>query len=147
MWISKALWSRSSNPDGFWKKRRLFRMTAHFYGRKRNCYSIGIRYCKRALAYSSKGRKLKKADIKELWEQRIQAGCAEFGASYEQLVKGLTRCHLALDRRTISNLAIWEPRSFKSLLRVSLAALQQEQLSGVNSIEPPSAGVITRGML
>lgn len=35
------------------------------------------------------------------------------GSSYEVLVRGIARCHIALDRKILANLAIWEPRTFK----------------------------------
>lgn len=81
-----ALFIRSRGPDAFWRKRRIFKLSAvngvpdkwnilhyylililfvmkHFTGRKRNCYSIAIRYVHRALAYAFKSRQLKKEDM------------------------------------------------------------------------------------
>jgi large subunit ribosomal protein L20 len=49
----------------------------------------------------------------QLWQQRISAGCRELGSSYEVLVRGMARCQIALDKKTLANLAIWEPRTFK----------------------------------
>jgi len=147
MWLTNVLFSRAPKPDNFWKRRRLFKLTSHYYGRKRNCYSIAIRYAHRALAYATKGRKLKKNDAKELWEQRIQAGAAEFGSSYEAVVRGIARCHIALDRKTLANLAIWEPRTFKSLTQIASAKLKQDPIKGLNDVGPSPTGVITRGML
>uniref|UniRef100_T1IES4 Uncharacterized protein n=1 Tax=Rhodnius prolixus TaxID=13249 RepID=T1IES4_RHOPR len=64
-----ALFVRSKGPDEFWRKRRIFKLAAHFIGRRRNCYSIAIRYVHRALAYATKGRKLKKEDMKNALTQ------------------------------------------------------------------------------
>ncbi|EFX80472.1 50S ribosomal protein L20-like [Daphnia pulex] len=147
MLITRVLCSRTPNADGFWKRRRVFKLTAHYYGRKRNCYSIAIRYLHRALVYVRKSRKLKKRDAVELWQQRISAGCRELGSSYEALVRGMARCQIALDRKTLANLAIWEPRTFKSLTHIAAAKLQREPIKGLNDFSPPPAGVITRGML
>nr|CAG4637466.1 EOG090X0H9C [Ceriodaphnia reticulata] len=147
MLITRVLCNRAPKADNFWKRRRVFKMSAHFHGRKRNCYSIAIKLVHRALAYATRGRKLKKKDIKELWEQRISAGCRELGSSYEALVSGMARCQIALDRRTLANLAIWEPRTFKSLTQIAAAKLRQDPVKGLNDIGPPPTGVITRGML
>lgn len=38
----------------------------HFIGRRRNCYSITVRNVHRALQYATKGRALKKADMKDV---------------------------------------------------------------------------------
>lgn len=78
-----ARFVRSRGPDEFWRKRRIFKLAAvsdliilihgnisakflllqHFQGRKRNCYSIAVRYVHRALAFATKGRRLKKEDM------------------------------------------------------------------------------------
>nr|CAH0107111.1 unnamed protein product [Daphnia galeata] len=114
MLITRVVCNRATKPDNFWKRRRVFKLTAHYYGRKRNCYSIAIKYLHRALAYVRKSRQLKKRDAIELWQQRISAGCRELGSSYEVLVRGMARCQIALDKKTLANLAIWEPRTFSS---------------------------------
>nr|CAG4651448.1 EOG090X0H9C [Simocephalus serrulatus] len=147
MLVTQVLCNRAPKPHGFWRKRRIFKMTAHFYGRKRNCYSIAIKHVHRALAYATKGRQLKKRDMKDLWIRRISAGCTELGSSYEALVRGMARCQIALDKRVLSDLAIWEPRTFKSLTQIAAAKLRQDPVKGLNDIGPPPAGVITRGML
>nr|CAG4638826.1 EOG090X0H9C [Cyclestheria hislopi] len=147
MWVTGILLSRIPSADKFWKRRRILRLTAHYYGRKRNCYSIAIKYCHRALVYATKSRELKKKDMKELWEQRIEAGSQELGSSYEALVRGMARCNIVLDRKTLANLAIWEPRTFKSLVQIASAKLRQNPPKGLDNLGPPPTGVITRGML
>ncbi|XP_057375990.1 large ribosomal subunit protein bL20-like [Daphnia carinata] len=147
MLITRALFNRAPKADNFWKRRRVFKLTAHYRGRKRNCYSIAIKHVHRALVYVKKGRQLKKKDAIELWQQRISAGCRELGSSYEALVRGMARCQIALDKKTLANLAIWEPRTFKSLTQIAAAKLRQEPIKGLNDISPPPPGVMTRGML
>nr|CAG4645226.1 EOG090X0H9C [Leptodora kindtii] len=147
MLVTNVLFNRTPKADIFWKRRRLFKLTAHYYGRKRNCYSIAIKLCHRALAFATKGRALKKKDARELWEQRIEAGCSELGSSYEVLVRGIARCHIALDRKILANLAIWEPRTFKSLTQIAHEKLRQDPPKGINDLGPAPKGIITRGML
>jgi len=51
--------------------------------------------------------------VLKLWKQRIKAGCEELGTSYEAVLSGLARCQINLDRKSLANLAIWEPKTFK----------------------------------
>ncbi|GFG34656.1 hypothetical protein Cfor_03070, partial [Coptotermes formosanus] len=108
-----ALFVRNKGPDEFWKKRRILKLSAHFYGRARNCYSIAVRAVHRALVFATKGRKLKKQDMAALWETRITAGCEEHNMTYPLFREGLARCNILLNRKTLADLAIWEPRTFK----------------------------------
>ncbi|KAF5307799.1 hypothetical protein FQR65_LT06671 [Abscondita terminalis] len=134
---------RTRGPDEFWRKRKIFRLAAHYIGRRRNCYSVTIKIVHRALVYATKGRKLRKTDIRDLRDTRIIAGCGEHNIEYPQFREGLMRCNVMLNRKSLADLAAWEPYSFKALTDIAKQKLQED---GLNVTDPPS-NVITRGML
>ncbi|XP_059058913.1 large ribosomal subunit protein bL20m-like isoform X2 [Achroia grisella] len=119
VFLSVINWVRSRGPDEYWRKRKIFRLSAHYIGRRRNCYSVAVRNVHRALVYATKARKLKKADMKALWETRITAACEQHNMTYFTLKEGLDRANIMLDRKTISDLASWEPRTFECLAAVA----------------------------
>ncbi|XP_076643079.1 mitochondrial ribosomal protein L20 [Halictus rubicundus] len=121
VFLTPLLFARSRGPDEFWRKRQIFKLAAHYIGRRRNCYSVAIRNVHRALLYSTYGRQLKKDDMKQLWETRIDAASNEHGISFKTLLEGMTRCNILLNRKSLAVLAVWEPRTFKSLLDVACA--------------------------
>lgn len=49
----------------------------------------------------------------QLWELRVTSGCEEHGMQYELFKHGLARCNILLNKRILSDLAAWEPRTFK----------------------------------
>lgn len=49
----------------------------------------------------------------QLWTARITAGAEEHGIPYPLFREGLTRSNIMLDRKTLADLAAWEPRTFK----------------------------------
>ena len=57
---------------------------------------------------------------------------------------GLRRCGILLDRKVLTDLAIWEPRTFKGLVKLSWAKAKQDGLNLIRNLEKPQ-GVITRG--
>ncbi|KAK8375723.1 hypothetical protein O3P69_008469 [Scylla paramamosain] len=63
---SPTLFARARGGDRFWKRRRVVSLSAHFYGRKRNCYTIAIKYVNRALRYNTLARRLRKSDVREV---------------------------------------------------------------------------------
>lgn len=126
-----ALFVRSKGPDEFWRKRRIFKLAAHFRGRKRNCYSIAVRYVHRALVYATKGRKLKKMDMAELWNKRVQAGCEQYGITLETFKETLSRNNILLNKKALADLAIWEPKSFESLVKLSRERAVVDSLPGL----------------
>jgi len=99
----------------------------------------------KALMKSSFARRLKKVNFKNMWEARIDAASTEHGVPREKFLEGLARCHIQLDRKVLSDLAVYEPRTFQSLVEISKAKLETE---GLSTAEIPKAkGIITRGML
>ncbi|KAI5632118.1 ribosomal protein l20 domain-containing protein [Phthorimaea operculella] len=119
VFLSVVNWVRSRGPDEFWRKRRVFRLAAHYIGRRRNCYSVAVRNVHRALVYATKARRLKKEDMKSLWETRITAACEQHNMTLFSLREGLDRANIMLDRKSLSDLASWEPKTFESLAAVA----------------------------
>lgn len=146
VFLSLNLLTRARGPDEFWRKRKIFKLAAHYIGRRRNCYSIAIRNVHRALAYCTRGRKLKKEDMKELREQRLEAATNEHGINFMILKEGLTRCNILLNRKSLADLAIWEPRSFKAITDVACARAKQDHLKATMNIQVPKS-VIVRGLI
>lgn len=119
-------------PDKFWRVQQILRCSWKFRGRKRNCYRIGYRYVHKALMYGTIGRQQKKKDMSGLWNTRLQAATAELGFNRYDLLEGLARCHIQLDRKVLTDMAIYEPRTFKSLTEI---ARQQMMADGVETYQ------------
>ncbi|CAH1644356.1 unnamed protein product [Spodoptera littoralis] len=126
VFLTIANWVRSRGPDEFWRKRRMFRLAAHYIGRRRNCYSVTVRNVHRALVYATKARKLKKQDMIDLWSTRITAACEQHNITPCTLKQGLDRANIMLDRKSLSDLACWEPRTFECLAAVAKQKLEYD---------------------
>ncbi|KOC68828.1 39S ribosomal protein L20, mitochondrial [Habropoda laboriosa] len=146
VFLTAQLFVRSRGPDEFWRKRQIFKLAAHYIGRKRNCYSIAIKNVHRALLKSTKGRQLKKEDMKELWETRLTAATIQHGINLKILLEGLTRCNILLNRKSLTALAIWEPRTFKCLSDIACA---KTKLGGVKQVanNPMPETVVVKGLI
>lgn len=79
------------------------------------------------MQYMYVGRKLKKRDMRQLWITRVNNAGREHGVTYTQLITGLVQSNVVLNRKLLSELAMHEPRSFKSL--AELAKQQHEKAS------------------
>jgi large subunit ribosomal protein L20 len=73
----------------------------------------------RGMQYAYIGRKLRKRDFRRLWIQRINAAARERGLSYSQLMGGLARAEVAIDRRTMADLAISDPAAFDEFVEIA----------------------------
>ncbi|GLV38764.1 mitochondrial ribosomal protein L20 [Carabus blaptoides fortunei] len=146
VFTSMVRFIRSRGPDEFWRKRKVFKLASHFIGRRRNCYSVAIRYVHRALVYATKGRKLKKEDMANLWETRLRAACNEHDIAYDTFKEGLSRSNILLNRKVLSDLAAWEPNTFKALTDIANERAKNDGLNGLKRETTVEPRVVTRGM-
>lgn len=146
VFLTLSYWIRNRGPDRYWKVQELLKHARHFRGRKNRCYKLAVRNVRRAFVYATKGRKLKKRNMRTLWISRIAAASREHGLKYPALIHNLIKSSVQLNRRVISDLAITEPRSFLSLAKLAKARRQEGFRAALgDGTEPP--GVFSRVVL
>ncbi|XP_038629318.1 39S ribosomal protein L20, mitochondrial [Scyliorhinus canicula] len=125
VFLSLSRWIRNRGPDRYWRRQEILQHARHFRGRKNRCYSLAVRAVRRAFLYSTKAKKLKKRNIRMLWISRIAAATREHGMKYPALISNLIKCQVELNRKVLADLAIYEPKTFKSL--AALAKRRREE--------------------
>jgi len=85
--------------------------------------------------------------IQDLFSQRILAAVEEHGFKFEYFMSSLTKCGLELNRKSLSDMALYEPRSFKSLVDLAKAKFKEEGDSEIQRNTKVPDGIVTRGML
>jgi large subunit ribosomal protein L20 len=112
-----------NTPARLRKKRRLRKEAKGYFGGRSKLHKVVKETVQRARAYAYRGRKLKKRDFRSLWIERINAAARAHGLRYSQLVHGLTKAGVTLDRRILSELAIHDPAAFEKIVGQAKAAL------------------------
>ena len=106
------------------KKRhaRLLKKTKGFWGQRKNVYRRASETLTRAMAFAYKGRKLKKRTMRGLFITRINAALhqlaeadATFSLSYSQFIHGLQEKQILLNRKMLSQLAIYDNDAFAKI--------------------------------
>ncbi|MGE0206727.1 MAG: 50S ribosomal protein L20 [Candidatus Babeliales bacterium] len=98
------------------RHRRLLKKTKGFWGQRKNVFRRAKETLLRAMAFAYTGRKLKKRDMRGLFINRISAACKEQGLSYSRFIAGLKSAGVLLNRKMLSQLAIYEPEAFNKLV-------------------------------
>ena len=70
----------------------------------------------KSLAYSYRDRRNKKRDLRGLWIMRINAAARQNGASYSQLMDGLKKANININRKMLADMAVGDPQGFKTLV-------------------------------
>lgn len=101
------------------RHKRLLKQTKGFWGQRKNVFRRAKETLLRAMAYAFKGRKLRKRDMRSLFISRISAAAKQRGLSYNVLIHGLKKANVDLNRKMLSQLAIYEPEAFSQIAKMA----------------------------
>lgn len=79
-------------------------------------YRLGKQGVIKALTYSYRDRRTKKRDLRSLWITRINNASRALGVSYSELIAGLKKNNIQIDRKVLSELAVHEPQAFAKIV-------------------------------
>ncbi len=77
----------------------------------------------RAAVNARIGRKLKKRDFRALWIIRLSAACGSRQIRYSQFINGCKKAGIELNRKMLSEIAIYDPAGFDNIVEKAKAAL------------------------
>ena len=77
-----------------------------------------------AWSHSYRHRRERKRVFRRLWILRINAAARSMGLTYSQLINGLTKANVEIDRKMLADTAVRDPQTF-----AKLASLAKEQLA------------------
>jgi large subunit ribosomal protein L20 len=104
------------------RHKKLLKQTKGFWGQRSNVFKRAKETLLRAMAFAFVGRKLKKRDTRALFITRIKAGATSNGLSYSRLIHGLKVAKVDLNRKMLSQLAIFEPKGFVKIVDMAKQA-------------------------
>ncbi|XP_061457618.1 large ribosomal subunit protein bL20m [Rhineura floridana] len=143
VFLTSSLWIRSRLTDRRWRKLEVLKHARHFRGRKNRCYSLAVRAVRRAFVYATKARYLKKRDLRTLWQTRIEAASLEHRVKYHVFISNLSKCQVELNRKVLADLAIYEPKTFKSLAALAKRRGEEGLLAAQGDGKEPE-GIFSR---
>lgn len=77
----------------------------------------------RALQYAYRDRRAKKREFRALWITRVNAAARENGLSYSQLIFGLKKSGVEVDRKMLADLAVNDADGFRALAEKARVAI------------------------
>jgi large subunit ribosomal protein L20 len=69
-----------------------------------------------ALDYSYRHRRERRSDFRRLWIARINAAARDKGLTYSQLIAGLKKSNVQIDRKMLAEMAIKDPEGFATVV-------------------------------
>jgi large subunit ribosomal protein L20 len=104
-------------------RKRMRRLTKGFRLSRHHLYRQAVVTLIRARVYAFRDRRVRKREFRRLWIVRINAACRMRGLRYGQLIAGLLNAGVALNRKSLANLAVHDPDTFTKIVELAKANL------------------------
>ncbi|HEY8303036.1 MAG TPA: 50S ribosomal protein L20 [Solirubrobacteraceae bacterium] len=95
------------------KRRATLELTKGFRGEAHSNYRRAKEALMKADAYAYRDRRNRKRDFRRLWITRINAAARQNGMSYSQLMHGLSKAGVELDRKVLADIAVRDADTFR----------------------------------
>src|SRR5262245_48737199 len=105
-------------------RKRTRKLTQGFRQSRHRLYRQSIVTLIRARRYAFRDRRVKKREFRRLWIARINAACRMRGVRYSELICGLQRAKVNLNRKTLADLAVNEPDTFTKIVELACSHLR-----------------------
>jgi large subunit ribosomal protein L20 len=94
-----------------------------YYNARRKVYRTAKQAVIKAGQYAYRDRRTKKREFRALWITRINAAARLYDISYSQLVNGLRKAGIEIDRKMLADIAVHDAPAFEAIATQAKAAL------------------------
>ncbi len=113
----------SSGPASHARHRKVIKKAKGYYGRRKNTFRVAKQAVDKAGEYQYRDRRNRKRMFRRLWIVRINAAARAHGLTYGQLIHGLDKAGVEVDRKMMADLAMNQPDAFDAIVAQAKAAL------------------------
>lgn len=94
-----------------------------FRGRRGNVFRVANEAVMKAEQYAYRDRRQRKRQFRSLWIARINAAARECGMTYSGFINGLKLAAIDIDRKVLSDIAVFDKDAFAKIADQAKAAL------------------------
>ena len=105
------------------RRNKVLKAAKGYWGAKSKHFKMAKQAVLKSGNYAFAGRKMKKRDFRRLWIARISAQAKACGMNYSTFMHGLKNAGIDLNRKMLSELAVYDKEAFAALAEKAKAAL------------------------
>jgi large subunit ribosomal protein L20 len=109
------------------RRKKILERASGYFLTKSKLYQAAQEAVERGLKFAYTGRKQKKRQFRSLWIVRISAAAKLNRISYSQLINGLKKARIELDRKMMADIAVKDAAGFTRLVEQAKTALVSEK--------------------
>ncbi|NLC03838.1 MAG: 50S ribosomal protein L20 [Tissierellia bacterium] len=104
------------------RHKKVLKQAKGYFGAKSKLFRPANQAVMKSLNYAYIGRKQRKRDFRKLWIARINAGARINGLSYSRFINGLKKSNIEVNRKMLSEMAIYDAEGFAKLVEIAKVA-------------------------
>ena len=105
------------------RRKKVLKQARGYFGARSRLFRTAREAVNRAQAYAYRDRRRRKRDFRRLWISRINAAARLNDVSYSQLIHGLAKADIAVNRKMLADLAVRDPGAFTAVVEQAKAQL------------------------
>ena len=105
------------------RRKSVLKAAKGYWGSKSKHFKMAKQAVLKSGNYAYVGRKQKKRDFRALWITRISAQAKACGINYSQLMHGLKKAGINLNRKMLAEIAVSDKEAFANIVERAKAAL------------------------
>jgi len=105
------------------RHKKIIKMAKGHRGLRHKIFKRANESVMHALRYAYEHRRDRNGDFRRLWIMRINAAARQHDLSYSQLINGLHRAGVEIDRKSLAELAVRDAGAFGQIAQTAKTAL------------------------
>mgnify|MGYP003958525635 FL=1 len=105
------------------RRNKVLKKARGYFGARSRLFRTAREAVDRAQVYAYRDRRRRKRDFRRLWIARINAAARINGVTYSQLIFGLSKAEIDVNRKVLANLAVRDPEAFSVIAEQAKAHL------------------------
>ncbi|MGP1871495.1 MAG: 50S ribosomal protein L20 [Arsenophonus sp.] len=101
------------------RHKKILKKAKGYYGARSRTYRIAFQAIIKAGQYAYRDRRQRKRQMRQLWIIRINAAARQHGLSYSTFINGLKKASVEIDRKILSDIAVFDKLTFLALVKES----------------------------
>ena len=104
------------------RHKKVIKQAKGYFGAKHYRYRMAKQAVMKSGMYAYVGRKDRKSNFRKLWITRINAAARMNGITYSNLIAGLKKANVTINRKMLAELAVSDPKAFTEIVEVAKKA-------------------------
>ncbi|NYT52118.1 MAG: 50S ribosomal protein L20 [Candidatus Vesicomyosocius endoextente] len=98
------------------KHKKILKKAKGYYGARSKVYRIAKQAVIKAGQYAYRDRRQRRRQFRRLWIVRINAEARNNGLSYSRMIDGMSKAGIKIDRKVLSDIAIFDKLAFVKIV-------------------------------